>query len=45
MPEATWYDTTNSRFVPGKAIQGGGRRILTTPFPGPAVAHLKRSDG
>ena len=29
--------------VPGRSIEGGGRRLLTTPFPGPAVAHVKRS--
>jgi hypothetical protein len=29
--------------VPGRPIEGGGRRLLTTPFPGPAVARVKRS--
>jgi hypothetical protein len=43
--EVTWYDTNNSRFVPGKPIKGGGRRLLTTPFPGPAAVHLKRAGG
>jgi hypothetical protein len=43
--EVRWYDTTNSRFVPGKPVKGGGRRVLTTPFPGPAAVHLKRSSG
>jgi hypothetical protein len=43
--EVRWYDPTHSRFVPGKPVQGGGRRVLTTPFPGPAAVHLKRSGG
>jgi hypothetical protein len=43
--EVRWYDTTHSRFVPGKPVSGGGRRVLTTPFPGPAAVHLKRSGG
>ncbi len=40
-----WFDTTNGKTLPGKPIQGGGRRVLTTPFPGPAAVYLKRSAG
>jgi hypothetical protein len=43
--EVRWYDTTHGRFIPGKPVTGGGRRVLTTPFPGPAAVHLKRSSG
>jgi len=41
--EVKWYDTNHSNFVPGKPVTGGGRRVLTTPFPGPAAVHLKRT--
>jgi hypothetical protein len=41
--DVAWYDITNSRSVPGKPVKGGGRRVLTTPFPGAAAVHLKRS--
>jgi hypothetical protein len=41
--EVRWYNATHGRFVPGKPVTGGGRRVLTTPFPGPAAVHLKRS--
>jgi hypothetical protein len=41
--EVRWYDTTKSQFIPGKPVNGGGRRVLTTPFPGSAAVHLKRS--
>ena len=40
--EVQWYDATNSRFIPGKPVRDGGRRVFTTPFPGPAAVHLKR---
>jgi hypothetical protein len=40
--EVEWYDITRSRFVPGKSVVGGGSRVFTTPFPGPAALHLKR---
>jgi hypothetical protein len=43
--EVQWYDTTRSRFLPGTPLGGGARRVLTTPFPGPAAVHLKRSGG
>jgi hypothetical protein len=39
--EVKWDDTTRSTFVPGKPVAGGSRRVLTTPFPGPAAVHLK----
>jgi hypothetical protein len=38
-----WFDTTNGKTLPGKPIQGGARRVFTTPFPGPAAVYLKRS--
>ena len=43
--EVRWYNTTIGQFVPGKPVMGGGRCVLTTPFPGPAAVHLKRSGG
>jgi len=42
--EVRWYDTTNSKFIPGKPVRGGGRRVFTTPLPGSAAVHLKRVD-
>jgi len=41
--EVQWYDPTKSQFVPGKPVTGGDRRVLTTPFPGPAAVQLKRT--
>jgi hypothetical protein len=41
--EVRWYNPTSSRFLPGNPVKGGGKRVLTTPFPGQAVVHLKRS--
>jgi hypothetical protein len=38
-----WLNVTTGKAVPGRPIEGGGRRLLTTPFPGPAVAHVKWS--
>jgi len=38
-----WLDVMTGKAVPGRAIEGGGRRLLTTPFPGPAVAYVKLS--
>jgi len=40
--EVEWYDPTHGRFLAGEEISGGDRRVLTTPFPGPAAVHLKR---
>jgi hypothetical protein len=42
--EVLWYDPTKSQVVPDKPITGGDRCILTTPFPGPAAVHLKRTE-
>lgn len=39
-----WLDTTTDRTIPGKPISGAARRVFTTPFPGPAVLILKRTD-
>ena len=38
-----WFDTTRGVAEAGKPVEGGGRRVLTTPFPGPAVVHLKQA--
>jgi hypothetical protein len=38
-----WLDVMTGEAVPGRPIEGGGHRLLTTPFSGPAVAHVKRS--
>jgi hypothetical protein len=38
-----WLDVLTGKAVPGQPTAGGGGRLLTTPFPGPAVAHVKRS--
>jgi hypothetical protein len=40
-----WFDTTNGKTLSGRPVQGGGRRVLTTPFPGPAAVYLKRFAG
>jgi hypothetical protein len=40
---AEWFNVTTDRAVPGKPVQGGAVRTFTTPFPGPAALHLKRS--
>ncbi len=36
-----WFDTTRGVAHTGAPVEGGGRRIFTTPFPGPAVVYLK----
>jgi hypothetical protein len=38
-----WFDVNAAKTVPGKAVEGGERRIFSTPFPGPAVLYLKRA--
>jgi hypothetical protein len=43
--DAQWYDTTQSRSVSARPVNGGDRRVFTTPFPGPAALHLKRTGG
>jgi hypothetical protein len=40
-----WLDTSNDRTVKAKPVEGGARRVFTTPFPGPAVVILKRNGG
>jgi hypothetical protein len=40
----TWFDTTTGKSVAGRVLTGGGRRVLTTPFPGPAAVHLRRAE-
>jgi hypothetical protein len=41
--EVEWFDTTKGVAIPGKPVAGGGRRVFTTPFPGPAVVYLKQA--
>jgi hypothetical protein len=36
-----WLDVNADRTSMGDAVEGAGRRIFRTPFPGPAVLHLK----
>jgi hypothetical protein len=38
----TWLDINRSAFLTGTDVQGGSVRVFRTPFPGPAVLHLKR---
>ena len=38
-----WFDTTTGKSIAGKPVAGGGRRVLTTPFPGPAAVLLERA--
>jgi hypothetical protein len=40
--EVEWFDTTRGVALPGTTVAGGGRRIFTTPFPGPAAVFLKQ---
>ncbi|MCP5111388.1 MAG: hypothetical protein GY953_11195, partial [bacterium] len=35
-----WFNTATGRTAAGGTIHGGGRRLLTAPFGGPAVIHL-----
>jgi hypothetical protein len=38
---AEWYDINGGRTIAAKAVDGGGSRTFTTPFPGPAALYLK----
>jgi hypothetical protein len=38
-----WFDTTRGVAIASRPVEGGGRRVFTTPFPGPAVVLLKQS--
>jgi hypothetical protein len=38
-----WFDVNHDRILPGKAVEGGASRTFTTPFPGPAVLHIRRA--
>jgi hypothetical protein len=40
----TWFDTATGKSHDGRPVAGGGRRVLTTPFPGAAAVHLKRAE-
>jgi hypothetical protein len=39
--QAEWFDINHDRSVPAQPVEGGAVRTFTTPFPGPAVLHLK----
>ncbi|HEV3167858.1 MAG TPA: DUF6298 domain-containing protein [Isosphaeraceae bacterium] len=39
-----WFDITQGKVIPARAVEGGARRVFTTPFPGPAVLYLKRDE-
>jgi hypothetical protein len=43
--EVEWFDPTRGEAERGRPVEGGGRRVLTTPFPGPAAVYLKRAGG
>jgi hypothetical protein len=36
-----WLDVNGDKTSRGEPVEGGARRIFRTPFPGPAVLHLK----
>jgi hypothetical protein len=38
-----WFDVMKGAALAGKPVEGGGRRVFTTPFPGPAVVSLKQT--
>jgi hypothetical protein len=37
-----WFNVNADKAVAAKPVTGGETRTFTTPFPGPAVLHLKR---
>jgi hypothetical protein len=39
--EVEWFNVNLDRVQPGKAVEGGGVRTFTTPFPGPAVLYVR----
>jgi hypothetical protein len=39
-----WFDPTTDKTIRANPIQGGARTVFTTPFPGPAVLTLRRSE-
>jgi galactose mutarotase-like enzyme len=40
-----WFNVNADRMLPGETVEGGGRRLFRTPFPGPAALYLKRTGG
>jgi hypothetical protein len=38
-----WFNITRGVTQAGKAVEGGKRVVITTPFPGPVALHLKRA--
>jgi hypothetical protein len=41
--DVEWFNVTSGETSAGKPVSGGGRRVLTTPFPGAAAVYLKRA--
>jgi len=35
-----WLDVNHGKASKGEVVEGAGRRVFRTPFPGPAVLHL-----
>ena len=40
-----WFNVNADRILAGETIEGGGRPLLRTPFPGPAVLYLRGTGG
>jgi hypothetical protein len=40
---AEWLDVNADRTVAARPVEGGAARRFTTPFPGPAVLHLRKA--
>ncbi len=38
-----WFNVNADRMLPGETVEGGGRRLFRTPFPGPAALYLRRT--
>jgi hypothetical protein len=42
--QAVWFDVNLDRETAATPVEGGAVRTFTTPFPGPAVLHLRRAE-
>jgi Family of unknown function (DUF6298) len=42
--DVEWFDVNAGKTIPSTPVEGGSRQIFRTPFPGPAVLHLKHKD-
>jgi hypothetical protein len=40
---ADWLDIHDDRSIPAGTVQGGASVTFTTPFPGPAALHVRRT--